>query len=54
MAPSQRTIDYDAVLATTLDAYRPTMVDNISKESVLMSAIKEKGGYRSQESALGK
>lgn len=49
MAPSQRTIDYDAVLATTLDAYRPEMVNNIAKESVLMSAIKEKGGYRSQD-----
>ena len=41
--PSQNTINYDALLSTTLDAYRPVMVDNIFKTSAYLAALKDKG-----------
>ncbi len=47
-APSQNTINYDALLSTTLDAFRPTMVDNIFKDSAFMAALREFGGTRTQ------
>lgn len=47
-APSQNTVNYDALLSTTLDAYRPTMVDNIFKDSAFLAALREFGGTRTQ------
>jgi len=43
-APSQHTINYDALLSTTLMAYRPTMVDNIFKSSAFLAALRKYGG----------
>lgn len=49
-APSQHTINYDALLSTTLMAYRKTLVDNIFRESAylafmrLSEAVKKQNG----------
>src|SRR3990167_7527371 len=40
-APSQNTINYDALLSTTLANYRETMVDNIFKDSAFLAALRE-------------
>lgn len=52
-APSQHTIYYDALLSTTLMAYRKTMVDNIFRDSAYLSFMrlsdavkKQNGGER--------
>lgn len=52
-APSQHTINYDALLSTTLFNYRDTMVDNIFKDSAFLAylrgssaIIKQDGGER--------
>jgi hypothetical protein len=45
MAATSKTVNYDALLTTTLDNYRQTMTDNIIASSVLLSAIKASGGY---------
>tara|TARA_R110000765_G_C18913530_1_gene605179 strand:- start:603 stop:1706 length:1104 start_codon:yes stop_codon:yes gene_type:complete len=47
-APSQNTINYDALLTTTLFKYRPTMVDNIFKDSAFLAALREFGGVEMQ------
>jgi hypothetical protein len=47
-APSQHTINYDALLSTTLFNYRPTMVDNIFKDSAFLAALREFGGVEHQ------
>mgnify|MGYP003149569457 CR=1 FL=1 len=47
-APSQNTINYDALLTTTLFKYRPTMVDNIFKDSVFLASLREMGGVEMQ------
>lgn len=43
-APSTNTIYYDALLTTTLDNYRATMIDNIYKDSAFLAAMREFGG----------
>ena len=52
-APSQNTIYYDALLSTTLMAYRKTMYDNIFKDSAFLAYLrltdavkKQNGGER--------
>jgi hypothetical protein len=52
-APSNNTVYYDALLSTTLMAYRKTMYDNIFKESAFLaylrlsdSVMKQNGGER--------
>uniref|UniRef100_A0A6M3K6S5 Putative capsid protein n=1 Tax=viral metagenome TaxID=1070528 RepID=A0A6M3K6S5_9ZZZZ len=47
-APSQHTINYDALLSTTLMAYRPTMIDNIFKSSAFLAALRKYGGIEYQ------
>src|SRR4030067_996925 len=47
-APSQNTVNYDALLSTTLLAYRPVMVDNIFKSNSFLAALKKYGGIRHQ------
>lgn len=47
-APSQNTINYDALLTTTLDAYRPVLVDNIFKSSAFLAALKDKNALVDQ------
>lgn len=39
-APSQNTINYDALLSTTLAAYRDTMYDNIFKDSAYLAYLR--------------
>lgn len=48
-APSQHTINYDALLSTTLFGYRKTMVDNIFKSAAFMAALKSAGGIEYQD-----
>lgn len=48
-APSQNTINYDAVLSTTLDAYRPVLADNIFKANAYLAALKKYGGIEYQD-----
>jgi len=45
-APSSYSVNYDALLSTTLYNYRKTLVDNIFKNSVLLSLLKMNGGIR--------
>ena len=52
-SPSTNTVYYDALLSTTLAAYRKTMYDNIFKERALLAylrqsdaVIKQDGGER--------
>lgn len=47
-APSQNTINYDALLSTTLFNYRSTMADNIFKDSAFLAALREFGGVEEQ------
>ena len=47
-APSQNTINYDALLSTTLFNYRDQMVDNIFKDSAYLAALREFGGIDRQ------
>jgi len=48
-APSQHTINYDALLSTTLMAYRPTMIDNIFKSSAFLAALRKYDGISYQD-----
>lgn len=45
-APSSYTVNYDALLTTTLFNYRPVMVDNIFKANAFLAALKKYGGIR--------
>lgn len=47
-APSQNTINYDALLSTTLFAYREKMVDNIFKSSGFLALLRKNGGIEYQ------
>lgn len=47
-APSTNTVYYDALLSTTLAAYRKTLVDNIFKDSAFLSYIRMSGAWKSQ------
>lgn len=48
-APSQNTVNYDALLSTTLMAYRPKMVDNIFKANAFLAALRQYGGVDYQD-----
>lgn len=48
MAPSEVTRAYDALLSSTLDNYKDTLVDNIFASAVFLSAIKEAGGFETR------
>ncbi len=48
-APSQQTINYDALLSTTLFAYRKTLVDNIFKNSAFLAALRKYEGIEYQD-----
>jgi hypothetical protein len=48
-APSQYTINYDALLSTTLFAYREVLVDNVFKSSAFLSALRKNGGIDYQD-----
>lgn len=48
-APSSYTVNYDALLSTTLFAYRPKMVDNIFKFNAFMAALKQFDGIEYQD-----
>lgn len=47
-APSQNTVNYDALLSTTLMAYKPVMYDNIFKANAFMAALRQYGGVDTQ------
>ena len=49
MPPSSRTLNYDALLSSTLDNYRDKLTDNIFASSVFLSAIKSEGGYETRD-----
>jgi len=49
MPASSRTINYDALLTSTLDNYRDQLVDNIFASSVFLSAIKSAGGFQTKD-----
>lgn len=48
-APSQNTINYDALLSTTLMAYKDQLADNIFKANAFLAAMKEYGGVDYQD-----
>jgi len=48
-APSQNTVNYDALLSTTLFAYRPTLVDNIFKYNAFLAGLRKFGGVEYQD-----
>ena len=47
-APSTNTVYYDALLSTTMAAYRKTLVDNIFKDSAFLTFIRDSGAWKSQ------
>lgn len=47
-APSTNTTYYDALLTTTLMAYRKQLVDNIFKDSAFLTYIRQSGAWKSQ------
>ena len=48
-APNSNTIYYDALLSTTLMAYRKTLEDNIFKDSAFLAYLKMAGGTTTQD-----
>jgi hypothetical protein len=48
-APSQQTINYDALMSTTLFAYREKMVDNIFKANATLAAMRKFDGIEYQD-----
>ena len=48
-APAQNTINYDALLSTTLFNYRKVMVDNIFRSNAFLAALKKYDGIRYQD-----
>lgn len=48
-APSQHTMNFDALLSTTFFAYRQKMVDNIFKSNAFLTALKELDGVEYQD-----
>ena len=48
-APQSNTVNYDALLSTTLMAYRPTLVDNIFKSNAFLAALKKYDGISYQD-----
>lgn len=51
-APSQNTINYDAILSTSLFNYRKTLQDNISKSFLLFYMLQEKGYIESEDGGV--
>lgn len=47
-APSSNTVYYDALLSTTLAAYRKQLVDNIFKDSAFLAYIRLTDSWKSQ------
>ena len=47
-APNTNTIYYDALLSTTLEAYRKTLYDNIFKKSALLSYLRMSNAIQKQ------
>lgn len=45
-APSQQTVNYDALLSTTLYNYKGQLADNIFKSSSFLAALRKFGGVR--------
>jgi hypothetical protein len=45
-APSQNTINYDAILSTCLSNYSRTLNDNISKSNAFWYMVQQMGGYQ--------
>ena len=48
-APSQHTLNYDALLSTTLFAYRKVLVDNVFKSNALLAAMRKFDGIDYQD-----
>jgi hypothetical protein len=48
-APSSYTVNYDALLSTTLFAYRSTLVDNIFKYNAFLAALRKFNGVEYQD-----
>ncbi len=51
-APSQNTINYDAILGTSLFNYRRKLTDNISKSNPFFYKIQENGMYESEDGGV--
>lgn len=51
-APSQNTINYDAILSTSLFNYQRTLTDNISKSNAFFYRIQENGMYESLDGGV--
>lgn len=51
-APSANTINYDALLATSLFNYRGTLTDNISTSNPLFYKLKEQGMYQGRDGGI--
>ena len=47
-APSTNTIYYDALLSTTMAAYRETLVDNIFKDSAFLTWLRSSDAIKKQ------
>ncbi|MHC4158387.1 MAG: phage major capsid protein, partial [Planctomycetota bacterium] len=47
--PSTNTVYYDALLSTTVNAYRKTMVDNIFKDSAFLAFLRMSDAIRKQD-----
>ena len=50
--PSQITQYYDALLTTTLESYRPTLVDNIFKDSAFLTALRMSDAWVSKDGGV--
>lgn len=50
--PSQNTINYDAILSTSLFNYQRTLTDNISKSNAFFYRIQENGMYESLDGGV--
>ena len=48
-APSTNTVYYDALLTTTMAAYRKTLVDNIFKDSAFLTYLRQSDAIRKQD-----
>lgn len=51
-APGQNTINYDAILSTSLFNYQRTLVDNISKANAYFYKIQENGLYEDEDGGV--
>jgi len=51
-APSQNTINYDAILSTSLFNYQRTLTDNISKSNAFFYRIQENGMYEGLDGGI--